>query len=370
MKGLIIWAQSDCRSTMGLYQEIQKLANFPVVIALWHYSGDKVSSDNRTSVGFSSEEFKDVRTERIGENFEAGLRLIEHHRGWNHLFCAYQTSRMMRQLAKVVNANGDRYGIMSESPCNMKAGFKAFLWEIYIRTKLRLRVRWIIKNADFFINFSGYDKHNAKILGWKDDKIVPFGYYPPPIEQSNLVSRSINKPFFILSTGILSRYRGADVLVKALKILKDKNVEYRAVITQNGELLEYLKDYATKNALPIEFPGFISMKELLALYESCSVYVGAGRNEPWGMRLNDALNCGAPLVVSDGMGGVRMVRDFGCGVSFKRGDSNDLAEKLYMLITSENKYLECARKVNDAVKSNAPEEKARMLLQMLRKVWH
>ena len=39
------------------------------------------------------------------------------------------------------------------------------------------------------------------------------------------------------------------------------------------------------------------------------------------MRLNDALNCGSPLVVSRGMGGVRLVDEYGCGLAFDVGDS-------------------------------------------------
>ena len=120
---------------------------------------------------------------------------------------------------------------------------------------------------------------------------------------------------------MLSRYRGADILVRALKLLKDRGVKYQAVITQEGELLQQLKAMKRKYDLPIEFPGVVAMPELIKLYQACTVYVGAGRSEPWGMRLNDALNCGAPLIVSQGMGGVKLVKDFGVGLTFRQEDA-------------------------------------------------
>jgi glycosyltransferase involved in cell wall biosynthesis len=108
------------------------------------------------------------------------------------------------------------------------------------------------------------------------------------------------------------------------------------------------------------------MDKLIKLYETCDVYVGSGRAEPWGMRLNDALNCGAPLVVSTGMGGVKIVRDFGCGLVFNNGDANDLALKLQSLIKDEGVYNRCARNVSHAINHCSPEFNAKYLISIVR----
>ena len=157
-----------------------------------------------------------------------------------------------------------------------------------MRFVLPIKVMQVIRVAEKFINFSGDDDKYAKIIGWPKEKIMPFGYFPPPLQHSQLRIRTTNKPFTILATGILSRYRGADILVEALRLLSIRGVEYKAIITQDGELLQDLKNRAKEYSLPIEFPGFVPMENLILLYETCSVYVGSGRHEPWGMRLNDA----------------------------------------------------------------------------------
>lgn len=369
MNGLIIWAQSDCRSTMGLYREMQKTAEFPIKVVLWHFEGDGVSSNNRKSVGFCSNEFNDVEVLKIGEDFSRGLEVVKEHLGWKHLFCVYQNSKVYRQLAEEVVLQGDQYGIMSESPCNMKSGIKRFLWWMYVRTVLKYKVRKTVKKADFFVNFSGDDDYYARILGWRKEKIIPFGYYPPILEGSNSVRRITAREFVVLATGVLSRYRGCDVLIRALKILKEKGIDYKAIITQNGELLSFLKAFADRYSLNVEFAGKVPMSDLIKLYETCSVYVGTGRNEPWGMRLNDALNCGAPLVVSSGMGGRKLVDDFKCGLVFDNNDPQSLAEALIKMISDEQCYKDFAQSAFECSEKISPSYNAKALLKIIKSKW-
>ena len=342
MKGLIIWAQSDCRSTMGLYDGLIKLIEVPVVVALWFYRKTEAYVDNRMEVGFSNKEFAQIPMMPVGEDYERGLRILDEHPGYTHIFTVFQNSPAWRRLIVEAKRRGEKVIVACESPCNMEKGLRRLLKEAYLRFVLRWKSRAVINAAECFVNFSGNDDKYARMIGWPKEKIIPFGYFPPPIPGSKCVRRTTNKPFRILSTGVLSKYRGADVLVDALRILKGRGVPYTATITQKGELLESLKEKARRYQLPIEFAGFVEMTKLIELYETCSVYVGAGRHEPWGMRLNDVLQCGAPLVVSRGMGGVKMVDDYGCGLAFRNGDAVDLADKLERLATDPALYAKSA----------------------------
>lgn len=365
MHGLIIWAQSSCRSTMGLYAEVRKQLDVPVLIALWHYQDS--CCDIRAAVGHDKDEFAGLPTINVGEDLFRGMEVLDSHPGYTHIFAVYQSSRVWRELAIEAKRRGERVIIASEAPCNMSSGIRHILKEVYMRYVLPHKVKDVVRCADLFLNFSGNDDKYAKLIGWSEDKIVPFGYFPPPVKNSHLRIRTTNRPFTILATGILSRYRGADILVEALRILSARGVAYKATITQNGELHDALKRKANKYSLPIEFPGFIAMDSLIHLYETCSVYVGAGRHEPWGMRLNDALNCGAPLVVSTGMGGAKLVRDHGCGLCFENKSPNALADALQSLASDEELYVSCAKNVSSAVNALAPQTKASELISLLKK---
>ena len=367
MKGLVIWAQSACRSQMSLYRSLGRALDVDVIVPVWFYKKTKDYIDNRNEVGFCDDEYSDMTIVPVGEDYARGLQVLDEHPGWTHLFCNYQGSQTFRQLQLEAVRRGEMTAIGSESPCNMFAGFKCLLKEIYFRTTLPIKVASVVKASQFFVNYSGNDDRYAKMIGWTEEKTIPFGYYPPPIPETMCVPRTTNNHFEILATGSLTWHRGSDVLVKALKFLKDRGIAYHATITQKGPLANQLKQIASDSNLPIDFPGFVPMASLKRLYETCSVFVGAGRREPWGMRLNDALNCGAPLVVSRGMGGVKIVEDYECGLAFNNEDPVDLADKLQRLATNAKLYEECACNAIVAAKQCSPDSKAAELVSLIKR---
>lgn len=366
MKGLLVWAQSDCRSLMALYRELGKALGVPVEVAVWFYRKDKSYVDNRTALGFCNNEFADMTVHPVGEDYAKGVALLNAHEGWTHLFCCYQWSAVFRQVQLEAARRGERTAVGSESPCNMFAGWRKWAKEIYFRTKLPRMVKDVIAVSDFFVNYSGADDRLSRLIGWPKEKIIPFGYFPPPLPGTKCVKRKANRPFEILVTGEMTWHRGSDVVINALSLLKQMGVSYHATFTQKGPLLAQLRELAARERLPVDFVGLLPMADLHRAYETCSVYVGAGRREPWGMRLNDALNCGAPLVVSDGMGGIKMVDDSGCGLSFENENAKDLADKLALLATQESVYAACAEKAFKAAEIYSPEVQSRELVRRIK----
>lgn len=369
MKGLVIWAQSACRSQMALYRALEKVLGVPVEVAVWYYRKDPRCEDNRTVLGFRDDEFSDMIIYPVGDDLDKGRQVLFAHKGWHHLFCCYQWSATFRQLQLEAANRGDRTAVGSESPCNMFAGWRRLAKEIYFRTRLPRMLRDVIAVSDFFINYSGDSDAMARLIGWPKEKIIPFGYYPPALPGTKRVRREGGRPFTILTTGEMTRHRGSDVFLQALRLLRDRGVNFHATITQNGPLYEQLKKIAECEQLPVDFVGLLPLDALHKVYEDCSVFVGAGRCEPWGMRLNDALNCGAPLVVSRGMGGVKLVDEYGCGLAFENADADDLARQLERLATDEVFYRACAEKAMEASVKCLPQEKAGQLAVEISRFW-
>ncbi len=363
MKGLMIWAHSRCRSTLALYEAVGRSLGVPFAIAAYSAEGDLAC---RTEVGLSgAKEFGHLPVAFVGGSYEKCLELYRAHPGWHHLFGVYQNEPAYRRLMARIKADGGRYGVCSESPCNMFAGGKRLLKEAYLRFLLPFKLRSAIAGADFFLNASGNRSDAARRAGWPADRIFPFGYFPPPLPGSRLSDDHAHREFRILATGELTWHRGADVLLRALVILKRHGYGFKATITQTGPLLPGLRRLARRQGLPVEFTGRVTLPELCRLYETCSVFVGAGRAEPWGMRLNDALNCGAPLVVSRGMGGSALVDDHGCGLTFPRGDARALADALARMMDDPDFHRACRENAARAVASVSPENAARTVIARL-----
>lgn len=361
MKGLLVWACSNCRSTMAFYKALAAELNVPLAITLWFYrEGDCAF---RQELGFRADEFADLAKIPVGENYEKAMEIANAHKGWHHLFGVYQGAPVYRRVMEELKNRGEKVAIISEAPCNMFSGLKRFAKVAYLNWILPMTVRKITRKAEFFVNYSGDETRWVRRNGWAAEKIIPFGYYSPAIEGTAPVLRTSNKPFHILATGKLTAYRGADVLARALVLLKKWQIPFKATITQKGPLLPTLKALVDRYELPVDLAGFVEMSDLIKLYGSCSVYVGAGRDEPWGMRLNDVLQCAAPLVVSRGMGGSQLVDTYQCGVTFAREDYVDLANKLRRLATDEPYYLKCAKNAFEAASLITPERMARVLVQ-------
>lgn len=347
---------------MGVYDALIKMLNCPVVVALWFFRKTVNQVTNRNCIGHSDSEFSNIKTINVGEDWEVGKKILDEHPGYTHLFAVYQGSPNFRKLLLEAKRRGERVMVISESPCNMTPGFKGWLKEhIYLKYILPRKVKKVIEASECVFNLSGDSSKALRDIGWPAEKVVPYGYFSPPIVGSKLVKRETNKDFHILVTGIMEWHRAPDTVMKALLLLKKRGVSYRATFTQKGPLLESLKKMALENELPVTFAGFLPMSELIKLYETCSVYVAAGRHEPWGMRLNDALQCGAPIAVSRGMGGVQMVDDYGCGISFEAEDYVDLAYKLRRMIEDAAFYLNCANNAFSAAKLISPAGKASLL---------
>ena len=367
IKGLVIWACSNCRSMMGLYDELQKLLGVKVVVALWNYKKNSCEITARERLGFKSDEFSGLNMIPVGADWNRGVAVLNEHRGFRHLFAVYQAAPNFCKLMVEAHRRGERIGVISEAPCNSERGLRYFMKQyVYLPYVLKRKVQDVVRISDFILNLSGDHTAYLRLIGWEDKKIIPFGYFPPALPGSVSKERIFGGGLHILSTGIMEWRRGPDILLKALGLLKTWNVNYRATITQGGPMFAKLQKFAEARQLPVRFCGFLPMDELIRLYQECSVYVATGRREPWGMRLNDALNCGAPLIVSRGMGGVKLVDELGCGLSFEADDYVDLAHKLKKFADDESLYIRCARAASVAASKISPKKKVIEMLKSIR----
>lgn len=322
----------------------------------------------REKNGFDPHEFSDLEFIEVNGSIKRSLKELNERESWHQLFGTYQEKSNIQAALHAAIEKGLRVGIGSEAPCNMFApGPKRLAKTLYLRTILKRRVKTAQQYGDFIINWSGDDKGALMKLGWRAEKIIPFGYFPPPLPNSAFIPRKErhHSDFHILCSGDMTWHRGPDILMNALVLLKDLGLNVRTTFTSNGPLLSSLQNRAKAHHLNCTFPGFVSMEELVTLYESCSIFVAPGRAEPWGMRVNDALQCGAPVVISDGMGAAKLVDDYGLGVRFHRDDPLALAVKIYELITDRDLYQKISYNLAKNRDALTPNGAAQRLLNLL-----
>lgn len=305
MKGIGIWAHSRCRSTFGLYREVMRQAGVPVRIFLC-----KGAPELRTRQGLSPDEYADVPAEIVSEDWLAARRILDETKGWAHVVCAYQVSKVCQQVMRVAHARGDRVVVYSEAPAEMCLGLKAVLKRLYYRFALPWRMRFLVRCADLILNQSGMAGVDRLVrIGWRRERIVPFGYVTErlaPGTREASVRRSGGASLRVLHLGNEAPYRGVRVAEAAVAILRGRGISVELVRTG----------------------GSLPLSDVIGEIRRADVVVACGLCEPWGMRVNDALMEGTPVIVSDGMGVAWLVTQFGCGCVVPKGDADALANVL------------------------------------------
>jgi glycosyltransferase involved in cell wall biosynthesis len=356
MNGIQVWSPSYCRSTFGFYEALANYYRVPLRVCTLDSK-----PQSRAGLGWSADEFKHVEVVLLADDLGNAFKQLEAYADWHQLFGVYQRCPVIQKVLARASTQGIPVGVGSEAPLNMFApGLKRCLKQVFVKYVLPARLKPFIKASDFILNYSGDYAEPLLALGWPAEKIIPAGYYSPPLEQSSLNPRGLghHRDFHILCTGVQTWHRGQAALIEAAILLKRWGLSFRITITQDGPLKDQLAKQAADHGLPISFVGRVPISELRDLLSNCSVYVATGRAEPWGIRVNDALHCGVPLVVSSGMGAAKVVNEHGCGLIYEAGDSVDLAWKLRSLIQEQDRFVRIANNVAVASDEYRPDAAA------------
>ena len=88
----------------------------------------------------------------------------------------------------------------------------------------------------------------------------------------------------------------------------------------------------------IKFLGFKNQTELPAYYDLCDVFVLPSVYEPWGLVVNEVMNAGRAVIVSDQVGcGPDLVRPGENGYIFPAGDIAGLCGALKNILDNQQK---------------------------------
>lgn len=358
MKGIQFWAQSYCRSTLAFYSGLASFYEVPFRIC----TGSRGAS--RKAYGWKEDEFSGYDV--IHTDYDDALckRLFEEKSDWHQVFGTYQENTPFVEILSTAGGSSPGVGICSEAPLNMfRPGPRRLAKTAYLRHLLPLRLCNRIRSSDFFVNFSGGFVDAGYNPGWPSDKVVEAGYFPPPLQGSSFRARSstawTNRRKTLFVSGGASWHRGSDQLPAALSKLRDLwdsfEIVYAGKIPPSVDVITRCNEIGA----PVKFVGFLDYKTLVKLYEECHAFLALGREEPWGVRVNDALHCGAPLIVCDGMGAAKIIRDHQCGIAFARDSADSLAAALRTILEDEVAYDAFVSKVRIASDALLPEPAAR-----------
>ena len=149
----------------------------------------------------------------------------------------------------------------------------------------------------------------------------------------------------ILFSGKLTPIKAPDVLLEAFARIGQP--EASLCLVGDGPLRGQLE--ARARALGVSqrvcFAGFRNQRELPAFYDAADVFVLPSRQEPWELVVNEAMNAGRAIVVSDKVGsGPDLVKPGENGAIVPTGDVDALAGALRDVLASPERSAAMGRR--------------------------
>jgi rhamnosyl/mannosyltransferase len=172
-------------------------------------------------------------------------------------------------------------------------------------------------------------------------RVIPYGIEPsrydatPPIAARAAELRAEHDRPVVLFVGRLVYYKGADVLVRAMR-----GVDADLVIVGDGPLEAELRALAASTGIAdrVTFVPTQPFEELVARYRAADVFAlpSISRAESFGIVQLEAQVCGVPCISTDLPTSVPFVNlDGVTGITVRTGDVDSLSEALTRLVGDE-----------------------------------
>lgn len=147
------------------------------------------------------------------------------------------------------------------------------------------------------------------------------------------------RPVILYASKLSERKRPGDLLNAYIGLSPDGKSEPHPYLlfVGDGQMRALLEKRVKKTGWDsIKFLGFKGQMDLPSFYDLCDVFVLPSVHEPWGLVVNEAMNAGRAIIVSDQVGcGPDLVKNGINGYIYEAGNVNALSCALHAIL--ENK---------------------------------
>jgi glycosyltransferase involved in cell wall biosynthesis len=147
-----------------------------------------------------------------------------------------------------------------------------------------------------------------------------------------------SRPVILFASKLQNRKCCADLLEAYLHLVSVKGTDPLPylVIVGDGEERSALEIRAAQSGCTdIRFCGFRNQSELPRFFDIATVFVLPSRDEPWGLIVNEVMNAGRAVIVSDDVGcQLDLIEDGVEGCVFPAGDVKALADTLRRVLAT------------------------------------
>jgi glycosyltransferase involved in cell wall biosynthesis len=146
-----------------------------------------------------------------------------------------------------------------------------------------------------------------------------------------------SRPVILFASKLQSRKHCSDLVAAYKNLLADEpRLQPYLVIVGDGEERAALERQVSESALEgVRFCGFRNQSELPRFFDLATVFVLPSRHEPWGLIVNEVMNAGRAVIVSDEVGcQPDLIEDGVEGCVFPAGDVAGLTDALRRVLAT------------------------------------
>lgn len=216
--------------------------------------------------------------------------------------------------------------------------------DVYDFPNINGLTKWVLKfnlrKADKILSTSLVMANETKKYTSKDIQVTPFGVDTSLFKKTE-EANSIDG-FVVGNVKTLAPKYGIDILIKAFKLIVDKNplLQSKLVIVGDGPNKQEYIDLVSKLELKerVEFKGKVPNNQLPTFYNSFSVAVSPSvlNSESFGVVAVEAMSCECPVITSDADGFTEVVEHGETGLIVPKQDINATAEAIQKFVDNPN----------------------------------
>ncbi len=215
----------------------------------------------------------------------------------------------------------------------------------------RIVLDWLFEKIAGFLYIGTFNRQFYRSYGIEEKRLfcLPYAVDNDRFQKQAMLAhanreelrRSLNldpdKPIILFAAKLIDVKRPLDLLT-AYKLLSSDGVqepEPYLLFVGDGVLRPVLEAQAKETGWQsIRFLGFRNQSEMSAIYDLCDVFVLPSGFEPWGLAINEVMNAGKAVVVSDQVGcAPDLVMEGQNGRIYPVGDVATLAEAIRWAIS-------------------------------------
>jgi len=196
--------------------------------------------------------------------------------------------------------------------------------------------KFVFNKAAKILVVSEHQKQQVLKLGISAEK-VEVSYNPVNTSIFNLKEKSENKNIAFVSR--LDEFKGGLRTLKAFHQLIEKYPDYTLTIVGEGEELQAIQQYISKNNLSqkVILKGTLTKLQIAEVFNNSSFMVFPSRYETFGLVVAEALSCGLPVVCTNQTAPKEFINAKN-GILVQPDNVNEIASAMEQMIKNRSNY--------------------------------